>query len=118
MEKYIKAMLIKPGKHPELVVAANELRAFQNLVGGNIEAVGLFDEPATIICNEEGLIGGLPINLLINHCPIFGQVVIVGVCGEEFCSLTDDQIDQYLEWWKAWSIISMDLGEEDGYGMA
>lgn len=73
-------------------------------MGGNIESVNLFDEPAAIICNEEGMIRNLPANLLIDHRFIYGSVVIVGVDGEEFCSLSDDQIRQYLEWWKAWLI--------------
>lgn len=96
MEKYIKAILVKPDKPPRFTVIVNELHVYQALVKGNIEVLRFpFDDRLAIICNEEGLIRHLPVNLHIGECVIYGTAVIVGVDGEDFCSLTDEQFDKY-----------------------
>ena len=96
MEKYIKAILVRPGRPARFTVVKNQLRELQALVGGDIEAVRFtFDNSLAIICNEHGRIKHLPVNLHIGECVIYGTAVIVGVDGEDFCSLTDDQLDRY-----------------------
>lgn len=61
-------------------------------------------EGSKIICNEEGKLLGLEQNRLyfsIGFPPamdyICGDFLIVGVDGEEFCSLTDEQIEIIME---------------------
>lgn len=65
----------------------NTLDSFQKQVQGYIECVRIPDLNAVIICNEEGVINGMPFNCWIGgHC-FFGPIVVVGVQGDEFASV-------------------------------
>ena len=60
-ESKIKVLVVEPLK-PCYVQEISGLKAMQELVGGHIEAVHPFTEPAAIVCNEEGKFLGLPYN--------------------------------------------------------
>lgn len=85
MAEKIKAWSIKPGKEPELIEIENELKPLQDYVGGYIEAYNISITEA-VICNEEGRIMQLPYNCYIEGSHFFGDILIVGVKGENFCS--------------------------------
>lgn len=73
----------------------NELSALQAEVGGYIEEVRIFaDDDIAVIVNEEGLILGLEPNKAL--AGIYGAILIVGVDGEEFCSLPKDKLNALL----------------------
>jgi hypothetical protein len=67
---------------------SNTLKNLQKIVDGNIETVRITDG-CILLCNEEGMILGLPHNLIVGRPPlhhsVVGDVVVVGVDGEEFC---------------------------------
>ena len=84
----IQVLKVEPGRAPEMVTMSNTLEAFQAAVGGYIETVGL-DANATLICNEEGKLMGLPANRRLGDDVIAGTFLIVGEEDGEFCSLTD-----------------------------
>lgn len=73
----------------------NDLKAFQSIVGGYIEVVTL-DNGVLCICNDEGAINGMPHNFDYKWHSIHGTVFFVSQDGEDFGSLSDDQI-QYVE---------------------
>ena len=77
----------------------NTLKSLQTEVGGHIEPVRLFaDNDITALANEEGLILDLPHNQNISG--IKGDVIIVGVRGEEFCDLPQEKIDMLIQIFK------------------
>ena len=77
----------------------NTLKSLQTEVGGKIECVRLFaDDDITTLANEEGRILELPHNQSISG--VRGDVIIVGVAGEEFCDLPDSKIDTLLRIFK------------------
>lgn len=61
----------------------NTLKNLQNTVGGHIEAVTMTPN-VIILCNEEGRILGLPYNCTIGRISFFGDIIVVGVDGEDF----------------------------------
>ena len=72
-----------------------QLHDLQALVGGYIQTgapAQLRLEGLELLVNEEGLLRGLPVNE--NLWPFFfvGTAVVVRVKGEEFVSLTDDDV--------------------------
>ena len=67
-----------------------------DIVEGYIQAVPLAAD-ACIICNEEGKLIGLPYNTRILNEIFVGNILFVGVAGEEFCSLTNEQISLIAE---------------------
>lgn len=82
----IKAIYKAPGKEPILIEVENELHAFQNAVGGYLEAV-TFTTDCCILCDEEGRLKGLPYNITILGCHFVGPILIVGVEREDFCDV-------------------------------
>lgn len=77
------------------------LLSLQHLVGGFIELCTppqLRERGIELLCNEEGLLKGLPLNVHLWPFFLVGQLVAVGTNGEEFDSLTDDQLEYLKEW--------------------
>lgn len=91
MDDCIICIIKDPGEQPIVANIPNTLEALQKAVGGHIEAVTIASDLA-LICNEEGLIMWLPYNLTVCERPFAGPIVAVGVDGEEFVSLTPNQI--------------------------
>lgn len=82
----------------ELAIAAfAELEDYQRAVGGYIETVSI-DDRHDLIANEEGLIHGLPLNLLasaIAKRPLVGDAVLIGVdnASGDFVDVDDALVD-------------------------
>lgn len=79
----MRAVAKRPGEPGKVITIDNDLKALQEYVGGYIEAVKVSDK-VCVICNEEGIIQGLPYNVKLFGRRFFGPILIVGVTGEEF----------------------------------
>lgn len=66
----------------------NTLAALQQAVGGYIETV-TFCVDAAIVCNEEGRLRGMAPNCSFLGIPFVGPILVVGIDGDEMCSLDD-----------------------------
>lgn len=88
-----------PGKAARIRMIDNTLKAFQDFVGGYIEAVTLPDG-VVMICNEEGKWMGLEPNITITRDVIVGPVLFCGASGEEFADVpvSIDQLVMMLNW--------------------
>lgn len=85
------AVVKKCGMAPEITNISGDLRSLQSIVGGLIEPLAL-DENTDIICNDEGKILGMPMNVVLGEADgedeldfidvICGDIVIVG-CDRE-----------------------------------
>lgn len=82
----MKAIRKKPGCTPEIIEVENTLKALQTEVGGYIETVTIASD-AVVICNEEGVLLGMPYNCRFLGVDFVGTVLIVGTKGEEFCDV-------------------------------
>ena len=101
----MKVVVVEPNKKPEVREIGSGLEAMQAVVGGLIEAVYPFDNPVTLVCNEEGKINCLPLNRCLRDED--GKIVdvIAGpffLCGatadsESFSSLTEEQVEAYTK---------------------
>lgn len=70
----------------------------QEIVGGPIQALYPWDDPVAIICNDEGKLNHLPLNrVLENYDIISGPFFICGIQGENFSSLTEQQLQKYQQ---------------------
>lgn len=91
-EEIIKVLVKVPGMSNSLIVVMeNKLKSFQQMVKGYIEVVRPFEDVIMIV-NEEGKLLNLPVCIHTMGQDFNGVVIFAGVDGEEFCSLTDDQI--------------------------
>ena len=69
-----------------VVEIGKELEDLQKEVGGYIEYVP-FVPGVVILCNEEGLLRGMPYNCRLFGHVFVGPVLVVGEDGEEFADL-------------------------------
>lgn len=83
----------EPGKCWKVAEIENTLEALQQGVGGKLEAVTLASD-ACILCNEEGRLLGMPYNITICGVSFVGPLLIVGIAGEDFAGLTEQQVDR------------------------
>ncbi len=100
-EKQIKVVVKKVDKlldmnnYAEVMYIQNDLSELQNIVNGYIEAVPFPNvNNASIILNEDGKYNNLIPNIFVPEIDdvIVGNFLVVGVKGEDFCSLTEEQI--------------------------
>ena len=101
MSERIKVLALPAIGAPEIREVPNELRALQEIVGGYIETVP-YMEGHIVVCNEEGVLLGLPGNRYVPY--LVGDVFVCGVEGEDFTSISEE-----LE--EAWPIL---YGRGDG----
>lgn len=88
MKIQVVMMPADPARKAYVTNIEDSLKNMQRIVGGMIEAVTIATD-AVIIVNEEGRINGMPLNANCPFC-IYGDAFLVGVKGEEFCSVSDD----------------------------
>lgn len=93
-ENMIKVVKVEVGQAPIVKEIANELNALQAEVDGLIECVYL-DDGCIAVVNEEGKINGMEPNRRMGADIICGPFFICGDDGENFASLTDEQIENY-----------------------
>lgn len=86
MADKIRVISKRPGCPPRSVWVSNTLENLQNAVGGYIETVTPAED-CCVICNEEGRLMGLPYNCTICGVSFVGDILLVGVKGEEFADL-------------------------------
>ena len=92
----MNALVIEPGRHPLLVDIKNDLKTFQEKVGGPIEVIYPYADLVGLICNEEGKLQGLPLNRALGDYDIIaGTFLIVGLQEDRFCSLTPALSEKY-----------------------
>lgn len=106
MDQFIKVIIKEPMKPAVTSVVKNTLSAFQQLVGGYIEAIRL--RGCTMLVNEEGKLRGMTANLACGADLIVGTAVFVGESGEEFsdCELTWREISKQVT--DLWSVEGQD----------
>jgi hypothetical protein len=87
----VKILVKEPGENLEIREVEDKLKSYQDIVGGYIETVSIA-ENLILVCNEEGLLLDLSINIVNGH-PFCGTVFFVRTEGENFASLTDADIE-------------------------
>lgn len=99
----MNVLVVEPGylpyekEIPDTLDSDEHLRALQEIVGGYIEAIYPYEEEVAIVCNEEGLINGLPFNRSApgGYGGVFGTFFICGLGEEDFCSLSPDLMERF-----------------------
>lgn len=83
MSRFIRAIAKRPDSGWYVTSVSNSLESLQRCVGGYIEVVGV-SRGAAIVCNEEGLLQGLPYNCTVQGISYVGDILVLGVDGEGF----------------------------------
>ena len=98
MDQKINILIVEPGKEPRPATVEDTLEAFQQIVGGPIEAGCYLPQRVMLICNGEGKnMGLLPNRPNPNDTEdtICGPFLLCSFEGEHFASLTSAQQQQF-----------------------
>ena len=91
----IKILKVEPGKPPCVKEIANDFKASQEEVEGDIECVG-FGDGCVAVINAEGKLNGMQPNRRNGDDIICGPFFICGDTPDgDFISLTEQQIEEY-----------------------
>lgn len=82
----IKVFAKRPDSNWYVTNVSNTLENLQRFVEGYIETATVAKD-VVVICNEEGLIRGMPRSCTILNHDFFGPVLIAGVDGDEFADV-------------------------------
>ena len=89
---------------------SDRLKNLQRTVDGYIECVTIRHDPhVVVICNEEARLLHLPYNCTVKgrdqlgefDCPFFGDIIVVGADGDEFCDLPEEVTRKE---WASWLV--------------
>lgn len=121
MKNKIKILIKEPYKKPYIKEVQDELKTFQNIVGGYVECVGLpGNDEIDIICNEEGKLDKLAGNFFVpeyEDC-IVGTVFAVGYNNEgDWISITDDQTKKAAEYMEKYAVQENENLYKDYYAI-
>ena len=106
----MNVLVVEPGYLPyekEIKDSADHLEQMQAIVGGLIEPIYPYHEEVAIVCNEEGLINGLPFNRSVpgGYGGVFGTFFICGLGEEDFCSLPPKLMERFKKEFKNSEIL-------------
>lgn len=94
----MKVVMVEPGQYARAAEIGDELESMQAAVDGLIDCAYPWREKVCIVCNDEGLINGMPVNRAVERYGVLaGPFFICGLSGENFCSLTDAQVQKYRQ---------------------
>lgn len=99
----IKVVYVEPGENAVIREIGTSLPELQEAVGGLIETYYPFDEEVCIVCNDEGKINGMRPCRAVYDAEgtmmdiVFGPFFVCDARGENFGSLSEDQLKRYIE---------------------
>ena len=99
----MNVLVVEPGKKPYAKEISTGLESLQREVGGYIEAVYPYEEPAAIICDEEGKLNGKPLNRALRdtdgdiYDALAGTFLVVGLGEDNFTSLSPELMDRFYQ---------------------
>ncbi len=105
-DEKMRVVICEPGMLARAAEIGTSLEDLQRAVGGLIEAAYPFEEEVAIVCNEEGKINGMPLNRSLKDADgriydiIAGPFFVCGLGEEDFCSLSDEQIGKYTDFFQ------------------
>lgn len=114
----MKVVMVEPNKPAYITEIEHSLKGMKEAVGGLIEPIYYLDEPrAVMVGNEEAKLIGME-----GNCR-FGERIVAGpffICGEkmtedgmDFCSLSDELCEKYVQKFAVPESISQDEVEQD-----
>ncbi len=95
----LRVIYVEPGKKAYVTEMAKGLEPIQRTVQGHYEHVYIGKDKAVILCNEEGKLKGMQGNRRYNNGEnvIAGPFVVVGLGRDDYVSLTDEQVEKYMQ---------------------
>ena len=110
----IKVVMVEPNKPAYITEIGTDLKSLQAAVGGLIEMIGYLHDPkAIMVGNEEAKLIGMEGNRRFIEGIVAGPFFICGDNGEDFCSLSDELCETYVQLFSQPHEITQDEVEQD-----
>ena len=94
-----RVVYVEPGKPACVREIGADLESIQEAVGGGLfECVYPHEDSTVLVCNDEGKLRGMEGNRCLDTGSIIaGPFFVIGDAGENFRSLTDEEVECYLQ---------------------
>lgn len=113
-ENLMRVLYVEPGKAPYEAEIGNDLRSMQRAVGNGLIEPIFMDDGCVLVGNEESKLRGMQGNRHLDGGGIIaGPFFICGDAGEDFRSLTDEEVNKYMEKYAEPEDISDDETQSD-----
>ncbi|MBR0206871.1 MAG: DUF3846 domain-containing protein [Clostridia bacterium] len=110
----MNVLVVEPRTLPYEKEVQDELKDLQAIVGGHIQAIYPFEDHVALVCNEDGIGLQLEFNRMITerqYGGIFGTFFVCAIDGENFASLSPEQMKTYKKrFQKAEMILAVNRG--------
>lgn len=102
----MNVLVVEPGMVP-YEKEIDGLQEMQGVVGGLIQAIYPYKDQVAVVCNDEGLLLGLPFNRSVEggYGGVFGTFFVCGLGKEDFTSLSPEQMQRYKEMFRHAEIL-------------
>ena len=109
----MNVLVVEPGVLP-YEKEVNGLEEMQATVGGMIDAIYPYEEPVALVCNDEGILLGLPFNRSVEngYGGIFGTFFVCGLGEENFDSLSPEHMEKFKEKFRRAEILLGVMGDQ------
>lgn len=109
----MRVLMVEPMKNAYVKEIDGSLKSMQELVKGTIQAIYPFEDRVALVCNDDGKLLGMQPNrdLPESQDIIVGPFFICGLGKEDFVSLTDEQVEQYMKRFRDPEVI---MATQDG----
>lgn len=109
----MNVLVVEPGVLP-YEKEINGLEEMQATVGGMIDVIYPYEEPVALVCNDEGILLGLPFNRSVEngYGGIFGTFFVCGLGEENFDSLSPEHMEKFKEKFKRAEILLGVMGDQ------
>lgn len=94
----MQVVLVEPGKPARITDIPSDSQSLRAVVDGFIQTIYPWQDPVALVCNDEGMLRGLPLNrVLEDYDVIAGTFFICGLSKGNFTGLTDELAKKYQE---------------------
>ena len=109
-----RVVYVEPGKPAREMMLGKDLKDLQQAVGGYIELIRAHGDRTVIVGNDEAKLIGMEGNRRLgNGSIIAGPFFVIGDAGEDFRSLTDEEVETYLQKYAEPEIIPQHEVQQD-----
>ena len=110
----MKVVMVEPNKPAYVTEIGDDYQSLHDAVGGLIEPIYFLKERGVVMVgNDEAKLLSMEGNGRFGDSIVAGPFIICGDNGEDFCSLSDEQCEKYVEMFSQPHTISQDEVEQD-----
>ena len=96
----MQVVLVEPGKPARITDIPSDSQSLRTVVDGFIQTLYPWKDPVALVCNDEGMLRGLPLNRVLEDYDVIAGTFFLCAAppdSERFESLTTEQVKRYTQ---------------------